>query len=760
MPLGAPALGDSPPRSDAYDKVRGAAVYLEDLRLPGLLYARALRSRYAHARILRIDASRAEAVPGVAAVVVGSDLPFLHGESLVDQPFLAREKVRYTGEAVAAVAAVDEATTEEALDRIVVDYEELPAVFDPLEAVRPTAPILHEELGRYARPPGIDPVPGTNIANHFALSRGDVAEAFARAHRVFEDTFTTPMQAHCTLEPHGAICQATAEGRVTLWTPNDSPYRCRKEIAGALGLRLGDVRVISPPNIGGNFGAKGGMKAEAIALAVAWKLRGRPIRAVFDREEEFCAAIGRHPSIVRMKTAVDAQGNLLAREVEIFLDSGAYAEKGPTVARFCGLSAAGPYRIPNVKVDVYCVYTNNTVAGAMRGYGGPQAAWAYETQMDVIAHELGLDPLELRLRHAYEDGDLHVAGQRLESEGLKDCLRAVGEAMEWGRAPRAQGRGRGIACMERAVKTPFGSAAFVKVNEDGTVDVLSSTTEVGQGSETVLRQIAAAELGVPLGNVRKVAPDTAVTPFDASTTSSRSTFHMGNAVRMAAADAREQLLELASPLLGAPPARLRIEDGHVLVEDAALAIPELLSRRFGPSGTVLGRGYYSPDMPDKTAEYYARFMVFWLLGACGAEVEVDEETGRVRVVQLWGAYDAGRVLHRANCEGMIEGGSAMGLGLALGEQVESRQGVVLNPSFVSYRVPTALDVPEVVPLLVEHPHPDGPFGAKGMAETTNVAVPPAIGNAIFDAVGVRIRSLPITPDKLLDALRRKARSPA
>lgn len=748
-------IGRSVPRADAHDKVRGAALYLEDLKLPGMLCGKALRSRHAHARIVHVDVSSAEALPGVAGAVVGSELPFLHGESLVDEPFLARDKVRYTGEAVAAVAAVDEATAEEALSRIAVEYEELEAVFDPVEAIKPGAVLVHEDLSSYVHPGGIDPVPGTNVCNHFSLRKGDVAEGFARSFRIFEDTFTTPMQAHCTLEPHGAICQASAEGRLTLWSGNDSPYRCRKEIAQALGRRMSDVRVITTPNIGGNFGGKGGLKAEAIAIALAWKLRGRPIRVVFTREEEFCSSIGRHPSAVRMKTGVDKDGNMLAREVEVFLDSGAYAEKGPTVARFCGLSAAGPYKIPNVKIDTYCVYTNKTVAGAMRGYGGPQAAWAYESQMDIIARAMGQDPLELRLRHAYEDGDEHVTGQRLESEGLKDCIRKVADAMEWGRRPRVKGRGYGIACMERAVKTPFGSAAFVKVNEDGTVDVLSSTTEVGQGSETVLRQVAAQELGVPLESVRKVTPDTSVTPFDASTTSSRSTFHMGNAVRMAAADARQQILKLASPLLGAPPQQLEIRNGHVVVADASVPIPKVLAEHYGPCGTVLGRGYYSPDMPDKSAEYYSRFMVFWLLGACGAEVFVDEETGRVEVLKLWGAYDAGKAIHPVNCEGQIQGGGAIGLGLALHEQVQSRDGVVLNPSFLAYGVPTSLDVPEIVPLLVECPHKAGPFGAKGMGETTNVAVPPAVANAIADAVGVRIKTLPITPDKVFEALRRR-----
>jgi carbon-monoxide dehydrogenase large subunit len=377
--------------------------------------------------------------------------------------------------------------------------------------------------------------------------------------------------------------------------------------------------------------------------------------------------------------------------------------------------------------------------------------------MDIIADKLGLDPLALRLRHVYEDGDFHTNGQQLSSEGLKDCLKAVAEKMEWGKKPLGKNQGKGIACMERAVKTPFGSAAFVKVNEDGSVDVLSSTTEVGQGSSTVLCQIAADELGIPMAWVRKAVPDTSLTPFDASTTSSRSTFHMGNAVKMAAADAREQILKLAAEYLEAKPEDVEIREGNIYLRwapEKKISISQVLAEHYGSSGTVLGRGFYFPQS-EGPVEYFSLNMIFWLLGAHGVEVEVDRQTGQVKILKLYAAHDVGKAIHPQNCVGQIQGGISMGLGYALLEEILFKGGLTLNPSFLNYKIPSALDMPEMVPLVVEYNHPEGPYGAKGMGETNNVPTPPAIANAIYNAVGVRIKNLPITPDKVLEALKRK-----
>jgi CO/xanthine dehydrogenase Mo-binding subunit len=750
-------VGRSPARVDAREKVTGKGTFIDDMKLPGMLYAKVLRSKFPHARILKMDTSRAEKLAGVKGVVTGAELPFLHGEAVQDNPLLARGKVRYAGEPVAAVAAADEETAEHALSLIEVEYAKLPAVFDPEEAAQPGAPLIHEDLKTYARATTVTPIEGTNVCNHFQLRRGDVEKGFAESDHIFEDTFRTPMQQHSFIEPHGAICLVDDENNITVWANNDSPYRCRSEIANALKIPLTKVRVAIAPYIGGNFGGKGGLQAEACALALAWKVRNKPIKVMFTREEELCSSLVRHPALIKMKTGVKKDGTILAREVKLYWGTGAYAEKGPTVSRFGGVSAAGPYKIPNVSIDSYCVYTNRQKAGAMRGYGGPQACWAYESQMDMIAHRLGLDPLELRLRYIYEEGDAHATGQKLVSEGVKECLEKVAEAMEWGKKPLGKDQGRGIACFERAVKTPFGSAALVKVNEDGTADLLSSTTEVGQGSATILCQVVAEELGVSINRVRKATPDTAFTPFDASTTSSRSTFHMGNAVKLAAADAREQIIKMAANMLEANPDDLRIKHGNVYVEgvpERAIPIARILKEHYGSSGTVLGRGYYFPAS-EGPVEYFSLNSVFWLLGAHGAEVEVNRRTGEVRILKIYAAHDTGKAIHPENCIGQIQGGVSMGVGFGLMEEILFKEGLVVNPSFLSYKIPSALDVPDIVPLIVECAHPDGPHGAKGMGETNNVPAPPAIANAIYDAVGIRIKELPITPDKVLEALRKK-----
>jgi CO/xanthine dehydrogenase Mo-binding subunit len=750
-------------RLDAPEKVTGRAVYGVDLKLAGMLHAKILRSPVPHARIVHIDTARAERLTGVRAVVTGADAPYTHNAAIIkDWPFLAQEKVRHVGEAVAAVAAVDEETAEEALGLIDVEYADLPAVFDPEEAMRDGAPLIHERLMEYPRAEAFHPLPGTNVCNYYKLRRGDAEAAFADCHVVMEERYTTAMMQHCPMEVHVAVAQQSVDGRLTVWTSAQSPYWTRAELATALGIPMSDIRVIVP-YVGGGFGAKHAVKVEQYAIALARKTGNRPVRLALTRAEEFGCSLNRQPTVIDIKTGATRDGRILARKIRIVWNTGAYADLSPAVSRNAGFAAGGPYVIPHVWVDSYCVYTNNPVSGAFRGFGVPEVTWAGESQLDVVAQELGMDPLELRLRNAVEEGSESVLGEVLHSVGLKECLERAAEAIGW-RTPRPPGRGRGIACMHKSTGTPTSSAAFVKLNEDGTVTLLSSAVEMGQGSATVLAQIVAEELGVKPEHIRVVAPDTDVTPYERSTTSSRTTFHSGNALLAAARDARQQILEVAADLLEAHPGDLELGAERVWVKgapDHSIPLAKLWRAGMYARGQypILGRGAYSTsgiyDPLDPQTGRSRRSTAFWMYAAQAAEVDVDTETGNVTVLRLTAAHDLGRAINPQTCRQQIEGALVMGLGQALFEQLVMDRGRPVNPSFIDYKIPCTLDIPRLEAILVEARHDEGPFGAKGLGEPGLAPTAAAIGNAVLDALGVRMRDLPITAEQVLRALRQR-----
>ena len=754
-------VGHRVPRVDAAEKVTGRAVYGVDLRFPGMLEAKILRSPLPHARIRSIDTTRAERLRGVRAVVTGKDAPYTHNASIIkDWCFFAQEKVRHVGEAVAAVAAVDEETAEEALELIDVDYEELPPVFDPEEAMKPDAPRVHERLMEYPRAGAFHPVPDSNICNHFKLRRGEVERGFADAAVVVEERYSTAMMQHCPMEVHVAVAQRSMDGRITCWTSAQSPYWTRFELATALGIPMSDIRIIVP-HVGGGFGAKHAVKVEQYVITLAMKAGNRPVRLALTRAEEFGTSLVRQPTILEVKTGAAKDGRLLARQIRIVWNTGAYADLSPAVSRNAGFAAAGPYVIPHVWVDSYCVYTNNPVSGAFRGFGVPEVTWAGESQLDVVARKLGMDPLELRLRNAVEEGSESVLGETLHSVGVKECLRKASAAVGWGQA-KAPRRGRGVACMHKSTGTPTSSAGFVKLNEDGTVSLLSSGVEMGQGASTVLAQIVAEELGVRPEHIRVVAPDTDVTPYERSSTSSRTTFHAGNALLFAARDAKEQILQIAADLLEAAPADLELRDERVWVKgvpDRSVPLSKLWNAGMYSRGQypILGRGAYSTtgiyDPLDPETGRSKRSTAFWMYAAQAAEVEVDVETGKVTVLKLTAAHDMGKAINPQTCEQQIEGALVMGLGQALFEQLHLDRGRPLNPSFIEYKIPCTLDIPTLETFLVEATHDDGPFGAKGLGEPGLAPTAAAIGNAILDAIGVRMRDLPITAEKVIAALR-------
>jgi len=761
-------VGKPVPRVDAVAKVTGAALYGVDVRFAGMLHGKVLRAGVPHARIVGLDVSGAWEVPGVRAVVTGRDHARLHGPMIKDQPALAVDRVRYAGEIVAAVAADTEDAAGEAVERILVDYEDLPVVDTVDDALADGAPLLHEDHEAYQRGdvPGmrLAGLPGTNVPYHFKLRRGDVEKAFAEADVVVEDTYTTQFVQYCHLEPHVTVALFDGMGVLTLWASTMGPHTLRNMMADFLEMPLSNVRVITNM-VGGAYGGKMYLRAiNPVAALLARKVPNRPVRVVWDRQEEFTVSPGRLPARVTIRTAARQDGTLLARQSEIHWNKGAYVDLGAMVCRNAGYASMGPYRIPNARIDAYLVYTNRQPGGAFRALGIPQMAWAGEQQLDRVARELGMSPLAFRLKNLLDEGDVSVTGERMRTVGARACLEAVARALDTKpvSSPRSPAGkvGRGVAVVLKSTLTPTATFGTVRLNADGSVDVITAAVEHGQGVLTVLAQMASEELSVPIHRVRCVMPDTAVSPFDRSSSSSRTVFTMGNAVRSAAADVRRQLLDLAGSVLEASPDDLDLADGRIAVRgapDRALSYAEVIQKFYKGPANVVGQGAYSTreiyDSMDPDTGQSARPTAFWMYAAAGAEVEVDEETGQVDVRRLATSVDAGKAINPLGCVQQIAGSAVMGLGMTLMEEVVFEEGRVLNPTFLDYKVPTTVDIPEMENLVVETAHEDGPYGARGVGEPGVAPVPPAIGNAIFDATGVQMTALPLRAETVLRALR-------
>jgi len=754
-------VGHSVGRIDVEEKVTGGAVYGYDLVLPNMLHGKVLFSSRPHAKIRRIDTSEAKKVPGVVAVITGEDVPWTHGESIKDQPFLALGKVRHVGEPVAAVAAVDEDTAQTAVSLIQVEYEDLPAYFSPEEACKPDAVAIHEDFNSYRKADFVVGAPLPNVCEHFKLRTGDVEQGFRGADLVLEERYTVPVIQHAAMEPHSAHAQVDpVTGRLTVWVANDAPFRALTELTEALELPKEKIRLINPLQ-GGGFGSKGGLKVEPIAIALAFHTNGRPVRVKFNRQETFVSTLTRHEAVVYIKSGIMNNGQLVARQMKILWGAGAYGEKSATVCIRGSLPAPGPYRIPNVKVDGYAVYTNKPVAGAFRGYGIPQGAWACEQHMDELAERLRMDPLEIRLRNVYVDGDVSYWGERLHSVGLKETLHKAADAIGWDK-PRSNTVGLGLACISKPTRTPSTSTAAVLINVKGEVTIRAGTVEIGQGCNTILSQVAAEELKVPLEKIHMAPLDTDVIPFDASTTSSRSTYHMGNAVKQAAIHVREQLAEMASPMLEAHEQDLVFSDGNVSIKDQprmSLPLGDVIRRKLGTDGVIKKEGSYTYTLGkdlDLETGHSDHASAFYMYATQAAEVAIDEETGKVRLLRMAAAHDVGKAINPLNCMAQIEGGLAMGIGSALYEElVIDGDGKSRNSSFLDYHLVTSLDLPEMIPIVVEHAEPEGPYGAKGLGEPGLAPTPAAIGNAVARALGVRIYDLPLTPERVYWAIKQR-----
>jgi CO/xanthine dehydrogenase Mo-binding subunit len=759
-------IGKTFRRLDYETKVTGKAQYLADMIVPGMCHGKTLRSPLPHAGIKKIDTSKALKVPGVLAVITRDDIlhdvgiePY-YGPVFKDQTIVAVEKVRHVGDPVAAVAALDVDSAEEALRLIDVEYEELPAVLDVQQALKPGGTLVHESVripeSGFADLAELKPIQGTNICTHFKLNRGDIQKGFAESDHIFEDTFTLPATQHSFLETHACIASVEPGGRITVWATTQNPFVVRTQLANIFKVPVSKVRVIVP-YLGGGYGGKVYPKVEPFTVALAQKA-GRPVRVVLSREEVFYT-ITKHAAVIRMKTGVKKDGTLVARECEIHLDTGAYAEIGPRVAKKSGYTAAGPYKIPNLKIDSYSVYTNKPPAGAFRGFGVSQSAWAVESQMDIIAAALKIDPLELRKKNGYDEGDRFVTEEKLHAVGLKECLDEVARSIGWdsnkfkgSSVQSSKGenlkRGKGLACMIKATITPSISCAVVKLNEDASLSIYTGTVEMGQGSETVLAQIAGKELGIPLQAIQVLGVDTDVVPYDLTTSSSRSTFHMGKAVQLAAQDIMGQLKQIVVKEYGVPEDKVTFADGKIRLPETQLDYAEVMFKRFGmQGGTLVGDGQVKTLVKDEFGEKSTS--AFWFLAAGGAEVEVDLDTGKFKLIKYATAVDVGKAINPLGCRQQLAGAAITGIGQAMFEEIAYDNGQLINPNLVDYVLPSLGDMPPVLDsICVEVPHRNGPFGAKGIGESALIPVAPAIANAIYDAVGVRVKDLPIKAEKI------------
>jgi CO/xanthine dehydrogenase Mo-binding subunit len=742
-------VGRSLPRVEGRAKVTGRAEYIHNLRLPGMLHAKIFRSPIAHGRIRSIDVAAAKAHPGVASVFTSDDIrriipnPY-YGPAFHDQPILAIDKVRHIGEPVAVVLAEDPHVAEEAARLITAEFDELPAVMDEVEAVT-SKTIVHDVLkpaGTFPDLKHLEGRKGTNVALDFQLRRGDAKKAFAEAAHVFEHTFRTQQVMHTPLEPMVSVVEP-GQGTLTIHTASQSPSFVRIEMARLLGWPENRVRV-KTAYLGGGFGAKLYIKLEALASALALLTR-RPVKISLGMDEQFFT-ITKHPSTFRIKSAVDKHGRITARECEVWWNGGAYADIGPRVTQKSGFTAAGPYDIDNVHIDSYALYTNRPPAGALRGFGIPQLVWADESHTDLIARTLKLDPLEFRRKNILREGRPQATGTVMKDAAIELVLERLASRLDWqkpfDRGGGALKRGRGVAVGFKASIAPTTSVAIVNLYADGSCGLYCSTVDMGQGSDTIMAQIAAEVLNIPAETVRVVHPDTDVTPYDMATLGSRSTYHMGHAVRLAAEDARAKIEALAAEL------------GLPRGSNAPLA--ELFRKKNGmQAGNIVGSGSFVPSYssPDHATGLTPNATPFWMVGGTGAEVEVDTETGQVRVLRLINVADLGTPINPKIVETQLSGGAIMQLGFTLMEKMDFRDGQLLNPSLADYKIPGMRDLParmenEAV-AAVQH---SGPFGAKGVGESATFGVSPAIANAIDDAVGVRLMELPMTSDAVFAAL--------
>ena len=787
-------VGKSIPRTIETDKVTGRAVYMNDLKRPGMLYGKILYSRYSHAKIKRIDASKAKKLQGVRAVLTGHDIPDVRVGFIKDQRVLKKDVVRQFRDEVAAVAAISPEIAEEAIQLIDVEYEEMPAVFDPLEAMKEDAPLVHEVDAR-GRPirSNVLPLPWKFLA-------GDMEQGRQQAAYVVKDSVSTTWVNQCCMGTSGCVAEFDMNNNLTFYSQTNVPFLGKQRIQeylAQIGLKKSRVRVLNPV-VGGSFGTKLDTDIyEFIAIQLALKTR-KPVKIQFTREEEFFALPPRQPSLFSIEQGCDKEGRLTFRKVEAILDNGAYTSWGATTPSVMMMPISSLYRVPNVSFEATCVYTNNIYCQAMRGYGNPQATFAVETSMDRLAEEAGIDAAELRLINCNQAGEVTPMRLKITTCPLEECIKSVKEKISWGeKRGKRNGRGVGMASLihvaggARVYKSD-GHGIVVKVDQNGDVDVLESGTDQGQGSPTVIAQMVAEALGFRPEDVSMTLGDTGLCLWDAGTHASRHTFMAGNAAIRACEKAKRQILEMAvehmpqivsykikkkkkkDPEFVEPelewklisdPERMDIRDRMIFPKNAPdhpyfrMEVSEILTRGLhvgtGDSKVVVGEAFYDPPTEMLDREMKGNYSMTYAFGTTAVEVEVDQETGEVKILQLLAAHDVGRAMNPTLVKGQIYGAAYTGAGYGLSEEIQVRNGRVMNANFRDYKMLTAKDVIPVEPIIIEEPDGDGPFGAKGIGEPGLVPTAPALANAVYDAIGVRITDLPLTPEKILSALRKK-----
>ena len=744
-----PVTGRRLPRLDGAAKATGRHVYGADFALPGMLYGGILRSRVPRARLVRIDTRRAAALPGVRAVITAAEIPKVrYGNAVKDLTVFATDQVRFVGHPLAAVAAATLEIVEQALALIEVELEPLEPVYDPERALEPDGPLLHPDWRSYAVLPFV--AREANVAGRSRIRHGDVDAAFAQAYRVYEHRFTTPLQHAGYTEPRAATAAWDGNATLTVWSNAQLPFEVQTMLSDILQLPPSQIRVVVP-GIGGGFGGKLRIGVEHFAALLA-RACGRPVKIITTSEEELIAAHPRQPAIITLKTGVARDGKLLAREGRVLVDCGAYAGSGPLVGAVALQVLAGPYRTPNLRLESLAVYTNKVPSGSFRAPSGPMANLAVECQMDMIAEDLGIDPLELRLRNVVHEGDLGPAGEVLKSVSVEECLRRAADAIGWHDRRPAPGRGKGIAC-SWWMTTGGSSGVYLKLNADGTVSLTSGAVELGTGALTGAAQILAEELALDLDDVRIATVDTQNAPYDYGAQGSRTAFSVGNACRSAAEILRRQIFAVAAKHLEIPVDEMRLQEKCVVARNHRLPFAEVARiSQLGGGGLIAHGTAISPPPAHDPGRVENHPLPAWntpSFHAHAADVSVDRQTGEITIHRYVVAQDVGYAINPTYIEGQIEGGVSQGLGQALSEEIVYKDGRVLNASLTDYKMPTSLDMPRVESILVECPSQHGPYGAKGVGEPPCIQPPATVANAIAAATGCRIVDLPITAEKIL-----------